>query len=150
MASQARTGLATGGKPYSNLDLREVVRPARSRPYRPWEWLGEGTAAAGGMTAVEASNAQVQRRWLNNARQIGQTAFIAAVKGRTGRAARRTPAPNTPAWAMTTRRALVCMTRSMVKQATHVQDGRRREILHVADDQSAITGSLSSWRSRIR
>lgn len=44
--------------------------------------------------AVEAPDAQVQRHRLTNARQIGRTAFIAAVNGRAGRATGRTPATN--------------------------------------------------------
>jgi hypothetical protein len=47
------------------------------------------------MMAVEASDAQAQRHGLTDARQIGRTAFIAAVNGRAGRATGRTPATNT-------------------------------------------------------
>ena len=38
------------------------------------------------MRPVEASDAQTQRHGLTDARQIGRTAFIAAVNGRAGRA----------------------------------------------------------------
>jgi hypothetical protein len=96
MAGQARTGLATRRKPDPSLGPREAARPARSRRHQPRELLSKGTAPAGTMMAVEASDAQVQRHGLTDARQIDRTTFIAAMNGRAGRATRRTPATNTP------------------------------------------------------
>ena len=95
VAGLACTGLATGCKPGAGLSLREAAGPACSRRHQLRERLREGAAAAGTMMAVEAPDAQVQRHRLTNARQIGRTAFIAAVNGRTGRATGRTPAMNT-------------------------------------------------------
>lgn len=96
MAGQARTSLAAGRKPDPTLGLREAARPTRSRRHQPREWRGEGTAAAGGMKAVEASDAQAQRHGPTKAWQIGRTVFVAAMNDRVGRAAGRTPTANMP------------------------------------------------------
>lgn len=95
MAGQARASLATCRKPDPGLDLRKAAGPSRSRWHQPREWLSEGAAAASVMMAVEASDAQAQRHGLTNARQIGRTAFIAAVNGSAGRATGWTSAMNT-------------------------------------------------------
>ncbi|GJE04671.1 hypothetical protein GMJLKIPL_6635 [Methylobacterium isbiliense] len=86
VAGQARTGLRAGCKPNPCLGLSEAACPSGSWRHQPWERLGEGAAVAGGMTAVEASDAQAQRHGLAEARQIGGTAIVAAVNGGTGRA----------------------------------------------------------------
>ncbi len=75
-----------GRKPGSGPGLCDAARPACSRRYQLRESLSEGETAAGKIMAVEAPDAQKQRHVLADARQIGWTAFKAAVNGRAGRA----------------------------------------------------------------
>ena len=57
VTGQTCTGLRARCKADPGLGLREAARPSGSWGYQPWQRLGEGAAVAGGMAAVEASDA---------------------------------------------------------------------------------------------